>query len=204
MKRTRSSITGTSMAVLLVAASIAGAEEPVCPVEPRPTCRVSTRPQRDLFRLVSREGAPVERMLWKWSHGEATDSAEFGNMEDSGNTIALCMYMGTTPQLIGGLIIPGGCDESAGYCWRRNDRQTQKLLAAGDGISISMSLKPGETGRSEIRASVTCEGTCAKEIPAADAMIVQAARVGTTSCWESSFYMRHVEKNGTVRHENAR
>lgn len=164
--------------------------DPNCPAAPLEGCRQPLAAGKALLVL---KGGGRGKLAWKWSKGESTSSADFGDPPSSDTIYALCVYgqVAGTAQLALQAVVPaqGTCGGQA--CWRAagSGFKYRDPAAAAGGIK-KIILKPGGAGKAKI---VVSGGGTALPVPplplAQDPQVIVQLKntVAGGRCWESRF-----------------
>ncbi len=144
-----------------------------CPPAPR-ACRTAERSR--IIRTLPAD--PRQRRLtWRWTRGASTTLPELGD-PIAGTEYALCLYGGTTPALLGEIVVADASRwrSIAGKGWRYEDR------AAPLGLT-KIVLHASDRDRSKIL--VTGKGTALPETPSSAGTPLTVQLVNGTSglCW---------------------
>jgi hypothetical protein len=148
----------------------ARAEAECAPEPPLPGCRSS---EKQAYTI-----RPGGKSKWKWTKGEATTKADFGD-PTSDTEYQVCLYysgFGENKQVSCSTVPPGvGWKESKkGYKFKSNSNT--------DGVS-RIKLKAGEAGKTKIRVKKTGERVL---LPLTATVVLQISN-GEGLCWESLF-----------------
>jgi hypothetical protein len=139
--------------------------DPNCPEAPLDGCKQPLAANKALL-LIKDKGGHRDKLVWKWTKGDATTSTDFGDPVKGGTEYTLCVYgqvAGTAGLALHARVPAGGtCDGLP--CWSSNSRGLtySDPAAAADGIK-RITLKSGAAGRAKIivkgaatRSTLTC------------------------------------------------
>ena len=168
---------------------------PLCPDTPD-TCR-QPAPGKGNLVMVDKDPDTKDHLTWKWSKGEATTKADFGDPINT-DQYALCFYDGGT--LLTSAIVAGTCgtkpcwsDKPTGFVFRNKNK-----TVAPSGVQ-SVTLKAGVAGKANI--SVKGKGV-SLALPAPGGLggpvDVQLRRNGSGICWGATFTPPFKENTGGV------
>jgi acyl-homoserine lactone acylase PvdQ len=157
----------------------------LCRLQPATGCRTPTAPRASSVKLQRRTPASRNRLSWKWSRGDATDSPAFGNpLDDTG--YALCFYDATGLRARADAPAGGTCGTKP--CWRAKGsgwRYADPLLTP-HGLQ-KIVLRAGGAGKAKL--TVTGKGDLLTLPPlpvTAPPLRLQLANA-EGECWEATF-----------------
>ncbi len=127
--------------------------DPNCPAQPLNGCKQPLSVNKALLSIKDR-GGDGDKIVFKWSRGEATTVQDFGDPTDPGGAeYALCVYgqVAGTAQLALQARVPAGglCDGAP--CWQATSKgfAYRDADALADGIK-KITLKSGTAGKAKI------------------------------------------------------
>jgi hypothetical protein len=141
--------------------------------------------------LVKDKGGPRDKMVWKWTKGESTSQAEFGDPTNA-TQYSLCLYAGTTEALAAAASVPADAlkwepASDTGYQYKDRD-------GAAAGVQRII-LKGSDNDRSKIVVKGKGPDLPLPALPLAFPVVVQLMDVDTQICWQSSFESSDVLSN---------
>src|SRR5262249_6304536 len=151
-----------------------------CPAAPRTGCRHPIAPGKASFQLQSRTPPSKNKLQWKWSKGEVTPKAAYGDPTVAAG-YSLCVYDG------GGLVMTAGIPVGAGWKPKPTAFAYKSKTGLPDGI-VAAQLKEGLVAG---KATLQVKGKGALlPMPAlqslASPITVQLSH-GTPDCWEAVY-----------------
>lgn len=165
--------------------------DPNCAVLPLDGCRQPIEAGRALF-LLNDKGGAGDRLLFKWTRGEAIASSDFGSPTSS-TEYTLCVYGQTagTAQLALQARVPAGGTCDGAPCWKQTSTgfKYRDPAASADGIR-KMILKSGSRGKAKIIVKGGGATLDTPSLPLAQdpAVIVQLKHSSLGGeCWEARF-----------------
>jgi cysteine-rich repeat protein len=163
-----------------------GACELECPPAPVAGCRRPISPGKSLLQLKNRVPDSKDSLIWKWTKGETTPLADFGDPSGS-DAYRLCVYDATGVRA--GMTAPAGGSCGTRPCWSSGPTgfKYKDNVGTPDGIA-QLQLKAGTTAG---RASIMLKGKGpALRLPLtgllASPITVQLRRPNGP-CWEAVF-----------------
>ena len=162
-----------------------------CPPVPRPSCRTA---QQSLLLLGDRDDDARDKLLWKWTRGEATAVADFGD-PTAATAYALCLYAGSTAALLAGgeLAIPADASR-----WAASTKGYDYADAAATAGLQKVMLKSGAAGRARVMLKGKGAALPDPAVPVAGddlPITVQLLNDGGATCWQSTFAPGDVIRN---------
>jgi hypothetical protein len=125
---------------------------PLCGLMPDVGCRKPTAPLRSTIDLKDRLPDTHDGLTWKWTKGEGTLKADFGDPLAT-TSYALCVYdrAAGTPTLKVAADIPAGGTCAGKPCWKEKTHGFKYVdkEATPEGV-VSLVLKEGLEGRTQI------------------------------------------------------
>lgn len=156
-------------------------------------CRTA---ERSLLLVKGPGDAAKERFIWKWTRGEPTVTAEFGDPTTSTEYV-LCLYGGTAGALVaeGEIHVPSSAVHwsrvSAGYKY-------DDPAASADGMRRT-TLRGSDKARAKILFKGQGIALPDLELPFSPATLPLTVRLsGTDACWESRYADSDVVANDAV------
>jgi len=172
-----------------------------CSPAPLSGCREQVVAKRGAFRFRKASTPSSNSLEWRWSEGQSTSSAEFGDMFTE-TSYALCVYDGSqnTQPLFSAVVPPGGtCGREAIPCWRELRAGKEAPVryldrnAAADGIR-QIRLKPSDNDRARIGVKGTGAELALPDTPLDPPVTVQL-QTSNGECFTAT-YEAFVRKNG--------
>jgi len=168
-----------------------------CVSAPQPTCRTSTLPEAGKLQTTNVAPGLKNLLKWKWSKGQATTLADFGNPVTT-DGYALCVYdeSGRAPATLLGVPIPlgGACENKP--CWKATGNGFKYADKAGAvGGLTGIALKSGDSGRASVQVKGKGTNLPFGSLPQALPLplTVQLQRDG--QCWGATFSTAGAKSN---------
>lgn len=165
---------------------------------PRASCRRPIRSGAARLR-IDRAGGEKDRLDWQWTHGAATNAADYGDPTGA-TSYRVCAFTDTpTPVLLYGATIPAGGQAwrpkgtppgSRGYRYRNRERTP-------DGIE-AVTLQPGVDGRAKLALKGRGAHLVLPPLPLPVPLRVQLS-AGAGVCFEARYAAAGVVRSDTVR-----
>ena len=166
--------------------------DPNCAAQPRHGCKQPLAANKALLLLKDKGGAR-DKLAWKWSKGEATTNADFGNPQSGDTEYTLCVYgqVAGTAQLVLQARVPAGGTCGGLPCWSASTKGLtySDPSAAADGIK-KITLKSGTVGKAKIIVKGGGDALDTPPLPLAQdpQVVVQLKNTFQDGrCWESRF-----------------
>ncbi len=165
---------------------------PICPDQPLDGCKQPLAANKALL-LIKDKGGPRDKLVWKWTKGEATASTDFGDPVNGATEYTLCVYgqvAGTAALALQARVPAGGtCDGLP--CWSTNSKglSYRDPAAAADGIK-KIILKSGAAGKAKIIVKGSGDALDTPDLPLAQdpQVVVQLKNTYLGGrCWEARF-----------------
>ncbi len=160
---------------------------------PEPACLVVTAPGKAQIRLRDRAGTDKDQLKWKWTKGEETLLADFGDATVS-TSYSLCVYdesaAGSVTNLMLSVTVFAGGQCGRNACWQSSGtkgfRYKDKAASAGGVQAIKLSA--GADGKARIGVKARGGGLVLPSLPPAQdpAVVVQLKNTNGV-CWTSRF-----------------
>lgn len=148
---------------------------------PAAICKAPTASDRATLLLSDSADAARDKLVWKWTKGEAVALAELGE-PDTTTTYALCLYdASANPQPRWSAVLPPGprwSEANTGYRFRDRDGTTSGLQ--------SVKLKAGDLGKTSASVSGKGTGLAPPPLPLPLPVTVQL-RNSDGACWGATF-----------------
>ena len=167
-----------------------------CPTAPRVNCRAA---EKSKLAVREKSSAEKNRIGWKWTRGEATDLADFGDPTVS-TDLALCVYDRTTDAPA--LVVESGIGAGP-LLWSGSDsgfKYKDKSGFAGGATRIQ--LRAGADGNAKIQfkgegLALPLPGPVAEDryFDVDPDVTVQLIGSDTPACWSSTFSSQGTKKN---------
>lgn len=158
----------------------------LCPLAPAGTCHVTVTAGKSNLQLKDRSPDDKDQLSWKWSPGDATLKAEFGNPV-VGTGYAFCIYDATT--LLATASVPPG-DLCAGKaCWseKTTGYAYKDKTRARDGIA-QIVLKEGPiAGKAKIQVKGKGLGLQMPDLPITNFPLTVQLHNGAGECWQTVY-----------------
>lgn len=123
---------------------------PLCAATPRSDCTAPLFPERAKFQMRDGEPGFRDKLLWRWSKGNASLS-QFGTPQST-TEYALCIYdsVAGVPGLVQSASVPPGGTCAGVPCWKPLSRgfKYKNLSGTPDGLTQVL-LKEGQEGRAK-------------------------------------------------------
>src|SRR5262245_13216255 len=172
-----------------------------CVLDVRTTCRRSLSPTGSVLKLKNRAPRPTGSVSWKWVHGEATSTGDFGDPL-GGDNYALCLFddTGQTPALLFRAVAPGSGSCRLHPCWSNPgaDFRYADPDTTPDGVKTLL-LRAGSDRQSHIRLKAKGPALVGRPhalpltpLPTALTLQLQAS---SGACFESRYGPGGVVKN---------
>lgn len=150
--------------------------------QPLTMCKTTTAPGKALIFLKDSLVPTQDRLLWKWSHGAMTSSAEFGTPTTT-TDYELCIFeeSGGTPALFSRTTIPSGIGwgtTTSGFKFKNK--------STGSGIH-SIILKAGAAGAARITVKGKGANLAMPTLPLSQDPTVTVQLTNGTTCWEAQY-----------------
>jgi len=156
----------------------------LCTFTPQSGCRRPTAPRASSLKLQRRTPASRNRLTWKWSRGEATSTAAFGDPL-AGTDYAVCLY--DDAGLRARIDAPAGGLCGTKPCWRAKSggfRYTDPFLTP-HGLQ-KMTLRPGAAGKAKLSLSAKGQLLVLPPPPLDPPLLLQLVN-DAGECWEATF-----------------
>jgi hypothetical protein len=166
--------------------------DPNCPPQPLEGCRQPEAANKARL-LIRDKGGARDKLVWRWSKGEQTNSADFGNPSGSSTEYTLCLYgqaSGTTALALQARV-PGGGSCGGKPCWSATSKGFNYRDPDGlnDGIK-KIVLKSGSAGQAKILVKGGGDALDTPDLPLAQdpQVVVQLKNTFEGGrCWEARF-----------------
>ena len=163
-----------------------------CMPAPAMTC---LRPTLPVAKISFKHAMPAtsDKLAWRWSKGDATSTADFGNPATT-TPYAFCLYdTGAAPvRLVLGITIPAGGTCGTKPCWRPTGAgfAFADRTASIDGLR-ALVLKAGGAGKAKMSLRAGGSSLATRYAPGLGELAtpVVAQLRTATRCWESRFVM---------------
>jgi hypothetical protein len=157
----------------------------LCGAAPASTCRGMTVPGASQLQLQNRTPDSLDRLAWKWTHGQATARVDFGD-PPSTTGYDLCVYAGGA--LVSRTTAPAGGTCGNRPCWRQTSTGwTFSQRSPGARELQKLVLRSGPDGRAKVLAKGRGAGLALPALPLAG-LPLRAQLVSTAgTCWEASY-----------------
>jgi 6-phosphogluconolactonase (cycloisomerase 2 family) len=163
---------------------------PACGLKPDAGCRKPTKSLKSMVLLKDRLPDTHDLLTWKWTKGEATLKADFGDPLAT-TSYALCVYdrAGGTPALKVAADIPAGGTCAGKPCWKETAHGFKYVAkdASPDGV-VSLALKEGLEGLAKI--TLTAKGVNV-EMPSLpldqDSTVTVQLKNDWGICWDADY-----------------
>jgi cysteine-rich repeat protein len=160
-----------------------------CVSAPQPSCKTPTLPAAAQLQTKNVAPGVKDLLKWKWSKGQATTLADFGNpMTTDG--YALCVYdeSGPAPATLLGAPIPAGGACGSKPCWKATGNGFKYADKSGAVAGLTgITLKSGVQGRASVQVKGKGAnlpfGSLPQTLPVP--LTVQLRRDG--KCWAATF-----------------
>lgn len=158
-----------------------------CIAAPRPICRQTFLPGKSKLVLKDTSNDAKDKLVWKWSKGQATDLADYGDPTTT-DDVELCLFdeSSGTPQVIASALMPAGGTCPDKPCWRAGSSGYRYVdtTRTPDGIE-KLVLKAGPDGvpRVVVKGKGELLGLPALPLGANTRVQLRAA----DACWEATF-----------------
>lgn len=163
-----------------------GAE--ICPTTPDPACSVPIAPRKSTLVMKRGNTSDKDSLVWTWTSGPATTSADFGNPRGAGR-ITACIYdaTGGGAHLREVLVIPPGGTCGKKPCWKATKKGFDYTDRAGsaDGVS-KLTLLSGGAGKSKVVLRAKGTALPLPELPLAAPVTIQL-RTAADQCFGATF-----------------
>lgn len=166
--------------------------DPNCPAQPLVGCKQPQAANKALL-LIKDKGGARDKLLWKWTKGEATSIGDFGNPIGAGVDYTLCVYgqSAGTAQLAIQARVPGGGTCAGEACWSATSKgfAYSDPNAASDGIK-KIVLKSGAAGKAKIIVKGSGDAIDTPDLPLDQdpQVVVQLKNTFQGGrCWEARF-----------------
>jgi hypothetical protein len=167
-----------------------------CSSSPRNDCKAQTAP-RGVFRLTNSTNDARDRLVWRWTKGDATDPSDFGDPLTN-TAFALCVYDGSgAPQPVASAIstAQGPCPKGV-LCWTALSNSPTIRYFDGaksvDGLQ-EIRLRSGSVGQPRISVRAGGEKLGLPPMPLTPPVTVQL-QSSDAACF-SSTYQNDIKKN---------
>jgi acyl-homoserine lactone acylase PvdQ len=166
----------------------------LCGAAPASACRTPLTPGASQLQMQNRTPDSLDRLAWKWTHGQATARVELGDPSTT-TSYDLCVY--ANGALVSRTTAPAGGMCGSRPCWRQTSTGwTFSQRAPGTRVLQKLVLRSGPDGRAKMLAKGRGAGLSLPALPLIGlpfrAQLVSSA--GT--CWEAS-YSTTVRNDGT-------
>ncbi|HEY2772803.1 MAG TPA: Ig-like domain-containing protein, partial [Candidatus Binatia bacterium] len=161
---------------------------PPCSSGPRSDCRGSVAAGKGQLSLADEDDNSQDSLAWKWSAGEQTTIADFGDPANA-TSYELCVYDSTNTAIAAVVYAPAD-DCGSKSCWRaaKTGYSYNHHVDSSDGTTSSarLLLRAGDDGKAKITASATAGLLHIGGLPAKEPLVVQL-RASGGNCWQSTF-----------------
>jgi hypothetical protein len=160
----------------------------LCGATPATGCRHQTAPRTGLLSMKDQPSKARDRVVWKWTKGEATSTEDFGAPLAT-TDYAFCLYDGTGA-LASSVAVPAGglCDGKP--CWKENRRgfkyRTRGVSESGTKTKLQITLGSGDAGKAKVIVNGKGGVPPVPRLPIAMPVIAQLVS-SDGPCWEATF-----------------
>jgi hypothetical protein len=155
-----------------------------CPAHARAGCRTA---ERSSLLLTDKSDDARDKLIWKWTKGQATDLADFGDPRASADYV-LCLYAGTTQALLtgGALAVPADATHWAPV--RDKGFAFSDPSAPAGAQKVILKSSPTDRAKLIVKGKGTALGDPVIPIaPSELPLVVQLMNSETPVCWQSTF-----------------
>jgi len=177
--------------------------DPNCSAQPLVACKQPLAANKASL-VIKSNGGTRDKLIWKWTKGEATSGLDFGDPTGGDTTYTLCVYgqVAGTAQLALQAQVPAGGSCDGAPCWQATSKGFAYRDSAGaaDGIK-KITLKSGAAGKAKIIIKGGGVELDTPPLPLAQdpQVIVQLKNTFQAGrCWEAR-YSPPAKQNDTVQ-----
>jgi hypothetical protein len=172
-----------------IALTVRPVNPPLCANGPVTGCRRPVRAQAAPLKIKNAAIDLGDRLVWKWTYGDATTKADFGAPLTS-TTYQLCVYDGAGNTIARATAPPGGtCDGRP--CWRETTTQLgfksrDRQPNGKPRSSVRLKLRPGPAGKAKIQLQGRGVALELAPLPVIQPVTVQL-KSSTGACWDAVY-----------------
>ncbi len=156
-----------------------------CGAAPATSCRTPIAPGASQVQMQNRTPDTLDRLAWKWTHGQATARVEFGD-PPSTTGYDLCVY--AAGALVSRTTAPAGGTCGTRPCWRQTSTGwTYSQRSPGTRVLQKLVLRSGPDGRAKILAKGRGAGLSLPALPLSGLPLRVQLVSDTGVCWEAGY-----------------